>query len=42
MEEETSEGWFSWFWNWGGDDGQADTKPKEVKTGGMAKKRRQY
>lgn len=31
MEEEKSQGWISWMWNWGGD---AETKTKEVKTGG--------
>lgn len=31
MEEEQSEGWFGWMWNWGGDD---NTKAKEVKSGG--------
>nr|XP_046243502.1 vacuolar protein sorting-associated protein 13A isoform X2 [Scatophagus argus] len=32
MEEEESQGWFSWMWNWGE---EADSKPKEVKTGGF-------
>ncbi|KAF7652944.1 hypothetical protein LDENG_00089730 [Lucifuga dentata] len=32
MEEEESQGWFSWMWNWGG---EADTETKEVKTGGF-------
>uniref|UniRef100_A0A3Q3WPE0 Uncharacterized protein n=1 Tax=Mola mola TaxID=94237 RepID=A0A3Q3WPE0_MOLML len=32
MEEEESQGWFSWVWNWGG---EADTNPKEVKTAGF-------
>uniref|UniRef100_A0A671VJ10 Vacuolar protein sorting 13 homolog A n=1 Tax=Sparus aurata TaxID=8175 RepID=A0A671VJ10_SPAAU len=32
MEEEESQGWLSWMWNWGGED---ETKPKEVKTGGF-------
>lgn len=32
MEEEESEGWLSWMWNWGG---EAETPTKEVKTGGM-------
>lgn len=36
MEEEESQGWFSWMWNWGGED---DTKPKEAKTGGTRQKR---
>uniref|UniRef100_A0A4W6GBS7 Vacuolar protein sorting 13 homolog A n=1 Tax=Lates calcarifer TaxID=8187 RepID=A0A4W6GBS7_LATCA len=31
MEEEESEGWFSWMWSWGG---EAETQKKEVKTGG--------
>lgn len=31
MEEEESQGWFSWMWNWGG---EADTQTKETKTGG--------
>lgn len=35
MEEEESQGWFSWMWNWGG---EAEAKPKEVKTGGMSRK----
>ncbi|XP_029916803.1 intermembrane lipid transfer protein VPS13A isoform X3 [Myripristis murdjan] len=30
VEEEESQGWFSWMWNWGG---EADTEAKEVKTG---------
>ncbi|KAM4746510.1 intermembrane lipid transfer protein VPS13A isoform 2-T2 [Anableps anableps] len=30
MEEESSQGWFSWMWNWGG---EAETQTKEVKTG---------
>lgn len=36
MEEEESQGWLSWMWNWGGED---ETKPKEVKTGGRMLKR---
>uniref|UniRef100_A0A665TU24 Vacuolar protein sorting 13 homolog A n=1 Tax=Echeneis naucrates TaxID=173247 RepID=A0A665TU24_ECHNA len=32
MEEEESQGWFGWMWNWGG---EADTQTKEVKTGGF-------
>uniref|UniRef100_A0A4W6GAF9 Vacuolar protein sorting 13 homolog A n=1 Tax=Lates calcarifer TaxID=8187 RepID=A0A4W6GAF9_LATCA len=32
MEEEESEGWFSWMWSWGG---EAETQKKEVKTGGF-------
>lgn len=36
MEEEESQGWLSWMWNWGG---EADATPKEVKTGGMRQKR---
>ncbi|KAM4616365.1 intermembrane lipid transfer protein VPS13A [Polymixia lowei] len=32
MEEEESQGWFSWMWNWGGED---DSQAKEVKTGGF-------
>lgn len=31
MEEEESQGWLSWMWNWGGEA----EKPKDVKTGGM-------
>ncbi|XP_062274089.1 vacuolar protein sorting-associated protein 13A isoform X2 [Scomber scombrus] len=31
MEEEESQGWLSWVWNWGG---EPDTQEKEVKTGG--------
>ncbi|XP_061671891.1 vacuolar protein sorting-associated protein 13A isoform X2 [Syngnathoides biaculeatus] len=31
MEEEQSQGWMSWMWNWGADP---DTEPKEVKTTG--------
>ncbi|CAG08424.1 unnamed protein product, partial [Tetraodon nigroviridis] len=31
MEEEQSQGWLSWMWNWGGEA----EKPKEVKTGGF-------
>lgn len=31
MEEEQSQGWFSWMWNWGGEAENAI----EVKTGGM-------
>lgn len=31
MEEEQSQGWFGWMWNWSG-DGSAQTK--EVKPGG--------
>ena len=31
MEEEESQGWFGWMWNWGG---EPDAQPKEVKTGG--------
>uniref|UniRef100_A0A3B3Z2I0 Vacuolar protein sorting 13 homolog A n=1 Tax=Poecilia mexicana TaxID=48701 RepID=A0A3B3Z2I0_9TELE len=30
MEEEESQGWFSWMWNWGG---EAEAQNKEVKTG---------
>uniref|UniRef100_A0A3B3URY5 Vacuolar protein sorting 13 homolog A n=1 Tax=Poecilia latipinna TaxID=48699 RepID=A0A3B3URY5_9TELE len=30
MEEEESQGWFSWMWNWGG---EAEAQTKEVKTG---------
>ncbi|XP_042276726.1 vacuolar protein sorting-associated protein 13A isoform X1 [Thunnus maccoyii] len=32
MEEEQSQGWLSWMWNWGG---EPDTEEKEVKTGGF-------
>ncbi|XP_045891706.1 vacuolar protein sorting-associated protein 13A isoform X2 [Micropterus dolomieu] len=32
MEEEKSQGWISWMWNWGG---EAETQTKEVKTGGF-------
>uniref|UniRef100_A0A8C2WAR4 Vacuolar protein sorting 13 homolog A n=1 Tax=Cyclopterus lumpus TaxID=8103 RepID=A0A8C2WAR4_CYCLU len=32
MEEEESQGWMSWMWNWGG---EADAETKEVKTGGF-------
>ncbi|XP_057687082.1 vacuolar protein sorting-associated protein 13A isoform X2 [Corythoichthys intestinalis] len=33
MEEEESQGWISWMWNWGA---EPETKPKEVKsTGGF-------
>ncbi|XP_051279372.1 vacuolar protein sorting-associated protein 13A isoform X1 [Dicentrarchus labrax] len=32
MEEEESQGWLSWVWNWGG---EAETKTKEAKTGGF-------
>ncbi|XP_068995248.1 intermembrane lipid transfer protein VPS13A isoform X2 [Embiotoca jacksoni] len=31
MEEEESQGWLNWMWNWGG---EADTQTKEAKTGG--------
>eukprot|EP00066_Takifugu_rubripes_P024587 XP_011613853.1 PREDICTED: vacuolar protein sorting-associated protein 13A [Takifugu rubripes] len=31
MEEEQSQGWLSWMWNWGGEA----EKPKDVKTGGF-------
>lgn len=31
MEEEETQGWMSWVWNWGG---EADEETKEVKTGG--------
>ena len=34
MEEEESQGWFSWMWNWGG---EADTQTKESKSGGKKK-----
>lgn len=30
MEEEESQGWLSWMWNWGGEPSQS----KDVKTGG--------
>ncbi|XP_023200047.1 vacuolar protein sorting-associated protein 13A isoform X2 [Xiphophorus maculatus] len=30
MEEEESQGWFGWMWNWGG---EAEAQTKEVKTG---------
>lgn len=30
MEEEESQGWLSWMWNWGG---EAEAQTKEVKTG---------
>ncbi|KAM3868440.1 intermembrane lipid transfer protein VPS13A [Diretmus argenteus] len=30
LEEEESQGWLSWMWNWGG---EPDTQEKEVKTG---------
>ncbi|XP_035999665.1 vacuolar protein sorting-associated protein 13A isoform X1 [Fundulus heteroclitus] len=30
MEEEESQGWISWMWNWGG---EAETQTKEAKTG---------
>ncbi|CAJ1068435.1 vacuolar protein sorting-associated protein 13A isoform X2 [Xyrichtys novacula] len=32
MEEEESQGWFSWMWNWGE---EPDTQKKEVKSGGF-------
>ncbi|XP_078106953.1 intermembrane lipid transfer protein VPS13A isoform X2 [Sander vitreus] len=32
MEEEESQGWLGWMWNWGG---EASTGTKEVKTGGF-------
>ncbi|XP_070690657.1 intermembrane lipid transfer protein VPS13A [Pempheris klunzingeri] len=32
MEEEVSQGWFSWMWSWGG---EAETQAKEAKTGGF-------
>uniref|UniRef100_A0A8C9YUJ6 Vacuolar protein sorting 13 homolog A n=1 Tax=Sander lucioperca TaxID=283035 RepID=A0A8C9YUJ6_SANLU len=32
MEEEESQGWLGWMWNWGG---EANTGTKEVKTGGF-------
>uniref|UniRef100_A0A3B4VHW4 Vacuolar protein sorting 13 homolog A n=1 Tax=Seriola dumerili TaxID=41447 RepID=A0A3B4VHW4_SERDU len=32
MEEEESQGWFSWMWSWGG---EADTQTKDSKTGGF-------
>uniref|UniRef100_A0A8D3C607 Vacuolar protein sorting 13 homolog A n=1 Tax=Scophthalmus maximus TaxID=52904 RepID=A0A8D3C607_SCOMX len=32
MEEEESQGWLNWMWNWGG---EADTQTKDVKTGGF-------
>ncbi|KAM9393107.1 intermembrane lipid transfer protein VPS13A isoform 2-T2 [Pholidichthys leucotaenia] len=32
MEEEESQGWFSWMWNWGG---EADTQKTEAKSGGF-------
>ncbi|KAM7018715.1 intermembrane lipid transfer protein VPS13A isoform 2-T2 [Tautogolabrus adspersus] len=32
MEEEESQGWLSWAWNWGG---EPETETKEVKTGGF-------
>ncbi|XP_030592859.1 intermembrane lipid transfer protein VPS13A isoform X2 [Archocentrus centrarchus] len=32
MEEEESQGWISWMWNWGG---QPDTERKDAKTGGF-------
>ncbi|XP_068165987.1 intermembrane lipid transfer protein VPS13A [Antennarius striatus] len=32
MEEEQSQGWMSWIWNWGE---EPETKPKDVKTGGF-------
>ncbi|XP_041643525.1 vacuolar protein sorting-associated protein 13A isoform X2 [Cheilinus undulatus] len=32
MEEEESQGWLSWMWNWGG---EPETEKKEVKTGGF-------
>lgn len=31
MEEEESQGWFSWMWNWGQ---EAEAKPKDVKSAG--------
>uniref|UniRef100_A0A673CJN2 Vacuolar protein sorting 13 homolog A n=1 Tax=Sphaeramia orbicularis TaxID=375764 RepID=A0A673CJN2_9TELE len=31
MEEEESQGWFSWMWNWGGEE---ETPTKEAKSGG--------
>lgn len=31
MEEEESQGWLGWMWNWGG---EATQTQKEVKTGG--------
>lgn len=31
MEEEESQGWFNWMWNWGQ---EAEAKPKEVKSAG--------
>uniref|UniRef100_A0A8D3E8C8 Vacuolar protein sorting 13 homolog A n=1 Tax=Scophthalmus maximus TaxID=52904 RepID=A0A8D3E8C8_SCOMX len=36
MEEEESQGWLNWMWNWGG---EADTQTKDVKTGGRMYKR---
>ncbi|KAM7416667.1 hypothetical protein PAMA_018632 [Pampus argenteus] len=33
MEEEQSQGWMSWMWNWGGEP--EDAQEKEVKTGGF-------
>ncbi|KAM3611748.1 uncharacterized protein V6R79_023535 [Siganus canaliculatus] len=32
MEEEESQGWFNWMWNWGG---ETEKEKKEVKTGGF-------
>ncbi|XP_063754200.1 vacuolar protein sorting-associated protein 13A isoform X1 [Eleginops maclovinus] len=32
MEEEESQGWLNWMWNWGG---EAETETKELKTGGF-------
>ncbi|CAN9513170.1 unnamed protein product [Ophioblennius macclurei] len=32
MEEEESQGWLSWVWNWGG---EAEAQTQEVKTGGF-------
>ncbi|XP_051510128.1 intermembrane lipid transfer protein VPS13A-like isoform X3 [Myxocyprinus asiaticus] len=32
VEEEQSQGWFGWMWNWSGDSG---TQNKDIKTGGF-------
>lgn len=34
MEEEESQGWFSWMWDWGQ---EAEAKPKDVKSAGGTK-----
>lgn len=34
MEEEESQGWFSWMWDWGQ---EAEAKPKDAKSAGGTK-----